>query len=307
MPKEDLIEVENEDDEEMEITLDDKNQKVEEEEIIEPEVQVEKAEAAPAPADKSSEEIEEYSQSVQKRINKLTRKLREAERREQEAVGFAQSALKKAEAASDSAWSIHADGLKKEKEAVVSELARANKLGDAAKQTELQTKLAEISAKELVAQDRARRAEEKAKEEPAPQAQPQQPQAQPPSPRAQKWAEDNDWFGEDEAATYAALAIHRKLVIDEGFDPTSEEYYDELDNRIMERMPTLKGTGTKRERTPAKQDAPPVEAPARQAAASSTRKKGRRTVRLTRTQVAMARRLGLTPEQYAAYVPSEEE
>jgi len=125
-----------------------------------------------------------------------------------------------------------------------------------------------------------------------PVAQQQQPQ-QPPDPRAEAWAQKNDWFGHDEVMTYASFGIHRRLIEDEGFDPQTEEYYAELDKRLVSEFPHKLGTQV-------------VNGGGRKVASAETsrsrNKGGRKTVRLSPSQVAIAKKLGVPLEEYAKYV-----
>ena len=137
--------------------------------------------------------------------------------------------------------------------------------------------------------------EEQAKRQEATQAQAQaQPQAQPkPDPRAEKWAQENEWFGQDQTMTYAAFGIHKTLIEQEGFDPNTEEYYTELDNRIRSEF-SHKFSDNK------KSNAPRVASAGNTASRSGAKKS--RTVKLTPSQIAIAKRLGVPLEEYAKHV-----
>jgi len=115
----------------------------------------------------------------------------------------------------------------------------------------------------------------------------------PPDPKAQAWAEKNEWFGKDEAMTYTAFAIHRKLVEQQGYDPRSDEYYEEINRQIQEQFPN-KFEGEKSKKVVDQTVAPAVK--------STSKTKGKRTVRLTPSQVAIAKKLGVPLEEYAKYV-----
>jgi pyruvate/2-oxoglutarate dehydrogenase complex dihydrolipoamide acyltransferase (E2) component len=146
-------------------------------------------------------------------------------------------------------------------------------------------------------QERDSAAREEARNAPAPQQQ-QQQQAQqpaPPDPKAEDWASKNNWFGTDQPMTYAAFGLHRQLIEEEGFDPTSDEYYTELDKRIRTEFPQ-KFKGTKRG------DSGPRVASAESSASKASSGKGRRTVKLTPSQIAIAKRLNVPLEEYAKYV-----
>ena len=126
----------------------------------------------------------------------------------------------------------------------------------------------------------------------------QQPQQQPqakPDPKAEDWAQKNSWFGQDQPMTYAAFGLHKQLIEDEGFDATSDEYYTELDNRIRTEFPH------KFQEAPKKSNSPRVASAGTTASKSST-PKGRRTVKLSASQIAIARRLNVPLEEYAKYV-----
>ena len=137
--------------------------------------------------------------------------------------------------------------------------------------------------------------EEQAKRQEATQAQAQvQPQAQPkPDPRAEKWAQENEWFGQDQTMTYAAFGIHKTLIEQEGFDPNTEEYYTELDNRIRSEF-SHKFSDNRKTNVPRVASAGNT--------ASRSGAKGRRTVKLTPSQIAIAKRLGVPLEEYAKHV-----
>ena len=172
--------------------------------------------------------------------------------------------------------------------------------GDADKMFDTQQLIAQIGA----AQERVNHAKMRFERAQPTEAQPvQQPQAQPqpqaqavpqPDPKAQEWAEKNEWFGTDEVMTYAAFGIHRKLVEEEGFDPQSEEYYTEVDRRIRAEFPQKFAT--------AKKSSGAQVASAGASASRSTAKSGRRSVKLSPSQIAMAKKLNVPLEEYAKYV-----
>ena len=177
---------------------------------------------------------------------------------------------------------------------------KAHEEGDADAMYEAQQSISRIALEEAkLASIKAQREEEiKAAEGKAVQTQqPQaQPQAQPkPDPKAEDWASKNTWFGQDQTMTYAAFGLHKQLIEDEGFDATSDEYYTELDNRIRSEFPH------KFQETPKKSNSPRV-ASAGTTASKSSSPKGRRTVKLTASQIAIAKRLNVPLEEYAKYV-----
>ena len=253
-----------------------------------------------------SDDLSEYSESVKKRISKLTSKFREEERQRNEAIKFAESVKRQNEELKakleklDNTYVGEFD-TRVQSQAVAAKEAyrKAYEAGDADAMYEAQQAISKIALEEArLAQIKAQR-EEQAKfaqtniEKEQPQA---QPQAQPkPDPKAEQWAEKNTWFGQDQTMTYAAFGLHKQLIEDEGFDPNSDEYYNELDNRIRSEFPH------KFKETPKKSNSPRV-ASAGTTASKSSSPKGRRTVKLTASQIAIAKRLNVPLEEYAKYV-----
>ena len=270
----------------------------------------EKGNAQQATSDVEVEQINEQEQTVsesKKRIDRLTKKMREAERREQAAIDYAKKIKAEADSLKGRLKTLDQGYVTEYSQRVDSELASAEaslrqamNSGDTDATIEAQKKLSELSvAKERVRLAKAQQPEEEKGEEvpqqaqqPAP-VQPQQPQQQP-DPKAEDWAKNNEWFGQDEAMTYAAFGIHKKLIEEEGFDPRTDEYYTELDKRMETEFPHKLGTNGNGSRRPA------------QNVASVTRTaKGtgrKRRVKLSSSQVAMANKLGVPLEEYAKYV-----
>ena len=270
----------------------------------------EKGNAQQATSDVEVEQINEQEQTVsesKKRIDRLTKKMREAERREQAAIDYAKKIKAEADSLKGRLKTLDQGYVTEYSQRVDSELASAEaslrqamNSGDTDATIEAQKKLSELSvAKERVRLAKAQQPEEEKGEEvaqqtqqPAP-AQPQQPQQQP-DPKAEDWAKNNEWFGQDEAMTYAAFGVHKKLIEEEGFDPRTDEYYTELDKRMETEFPHKLGTNGNGSRRPA------------QNVASVTRTaKGtgrKRRVKLSSSQVAMANKLGVPLEEYAKYV-----
>ena len=250
---------------------------------------------------KSDEELEDYSKGVQSRIAKLTRKMREAERREQAAIDYAKAVEEKRKVLEQRFEKTDADYVKKFEtsistglEAAQKELAAAIESGDANAQVEANKRIATLAFENAkLEQTKQGREEQKAQR---PVETPQQPVAQPaqtteaPDPRAEAWASKNPWFGSDRAMTYTAFEIHKDLTNNEGYDPNSDEYYMEVDKRMRVDFPHKFGT------TETKQTAAPVQTVA---SASRSVKPGRKTVRLTSSQVAIAKKLGVPLEEYA--------
>ncbi len=270
----------------------------------------EKGNAQEATSDVEVEQVNEQEQTVsesKKRIDRLTKKMREAERREQAAIDYAKKIKAEADSLKGRLKTLDQGYVTEYSQRVDSELASAEaslrqamNSGDTDATIQAQKKLSELSvAKERVRLAKAQQPEEEKGEEvpqqtqqPAP-VQPQQPQQQP-DPKAEDWAKNNEWFGQDEAMTYAAFGIHKKLIEEEGFDPRTDEYYTELDKRMETEFPHKLGTNGNGSRRPA------------QNVASVTRTaKGtgrKRRVKLSSSQVAMANKLGVPLEEYAKYV-----
>jgi hypothetical protein len=249
------------------------------------------------------EEMSEYSEGVKKRIAKLTHKMREAERQKEEAIEYAKNQKTNADKYRKRYEALDGDYTKEfEKrvtsgtEAIKNKLAQAIAAGDVEAQVQAQSELAQLSmdASRLA---RIKEIDNKvvttAPEEPA---SPPQPQRQP-DPKADAWAQKNPWFGTDNAMTYTAFDIHKQLVEQEGFDGQSDEYYSEVDKRIRLEFPHKFGNN---ESTTAE----PVQTVA---SANRPAAKGRRkTVKLTPSQVAISKRLGVPLEEYAKQLAAKE-
>ena len=271
-------------------------------------------EASEEQSDQENIEIVEEDQfdkaqsSTQKRIDRLTKKMRDAQRREEEAINYAKQVqqeatqLKQRFSALDSNYvSEYTNRVQTQMEQTEKELARAMELGDTTAVVEANKKMIALSAENdranqaKVAQERQQQqAQQQVQQQPvAPQQQQavQQQQIKRPDPKAQDWAARNDWFGQDEAKTFAAFGIHKKLVEDEGFDPTSDEYYTELDRRISDTFGGNAKNASKR----------PAQTVAGVSRSNSGRSSGKK-VRLTPSQVAIAKKLGVPLEEYAKYV-----
>ena len=256
-------------------------------------------ETKPETETKNDEDLEDYSKGVQSRIAKLTRKMREAERREQAAVEYAQAVEKKRQIDNerfqqvDSAYTKKfEDNVKLGMDSAQKELAMSIEAGDAAAQVEANKRIATLAFENAKLEQI--KEQKPVMQEPVniPQ-QPQQPQNLPaPDPQAEDWASKNTWFGQDRAMTYTAFEIHKDLVA-EGFDPQSTEYYAEVNNRIKVDFPHKFGN------TETKQTAKPVQSVA---SANRSVKSGRKTVRLTSSQVAIAKKLGVPLEEYAKQI-----
>ena len=240
--------------------------------------------------------------ATQKRIDRLTKKMREAERREQEAIKYAQAVqteatgLKNRMSHMDTNYvNEYTNRVNTQVQQAENELARAIEMGDSKASVEAQRNLTKLA----IQQDRAEQAksqQERSRQQQQAAAQHQSRQPMPaqapkrPDPKAENWAMKNSWFGQDEAMTYAAFGIHKKLVEDEGFDPTSDDYYNELDRRISSKFVNAGNTANRR--------------PAQTVVGASRTPSGRtgRKVRLTPSQVAIAKKLGVPLSEYAKYV-----
>ena len=255
--------------------------------------------------------LEEYSKGVQARIAKLTRKMREAERREQAALDYAKGVEESRKKLESKFKKTDSDYVKKFEtsiqtglEAAQKELAAAIESGDAKAQVEANKRIATL-AFENAKLDAAKEGREVAPQEEKPvnlsQANnvniPQRDDPINPDPRAEAWAAKNSWFGSDRAMTYTAFEIHKDLTEKEGYDPSSDEYYAEVDKRIRVAFPHKFGN------TEEKQSAAPVQTVA---SAKRSVKPGRKTVRLTSSQVAIAKKLGVPLEEDAKQVKNTE-
>ena len=247
---------------------------------------------------KDDEQLEEYSKGVQSRIAKLTRKMREAERQRDAATEYARSAEESRKTLEKRFERTDADYMKKFESSVKDgmdsaqkDLARAIESGDAKAQVEANKKIATLAFDNArLQQSKETREETPAK--PADVQTPQQPTSQVPAsdPQAEAWAGRNTWFGQDRAMTFTAFEIHKDLVDKEGFDPKSDEYYAEVDKRIRVDFPH------KFDKSDNKHTTVPVQTVA---SAQRSVKPGRKTVRLTSSQVAIAKKLGVPLEEYA--------
>ena len=269
----------------------------------EPEIEVKEQPA------KEKDEREEYSEGVKKRIDRLTYKIREAERREKEALIFAEQIKKERDdlqtkfiKLDDGYVNEFAGRVKSELETAKATLKQAVAAGDVDAQVNANQVLARLAIEQerINATEAQRKLYEKSQEsagqtiqQPVQSNVQQQPPAQP-DPKAEAWAEKNEWFGKDEAMTYASFGIHKKLVEEEGFNPSSDEYYEEIDRRLRQEFPHKFNDGG--EVQGGKQPVQTV------ASATRTTRTGRKTVRLTPSQVAIAKKLGVPLEEYAKYV-----
>ena len=267
-------------------------------------VEVEEQPEEVAASEEPKDEIDEYGAKVQARIKKLTEKYRKEERDREEAVRMAEKLLEENKTLKSQVKNLDKGYVSSEEsrlETEIDSLKRQYKEAYEAGDTDAMFAAQEALSKVAVVQDRVRLAKDRLdREEQTVEEQPQQqpvPQPQPeakPDPKAEEWANKNTWFGSDEVMTYAAFGIHKKLVEEEGFDPNTDEYYTEVDKRIRSEFPQKFQT--------AKKSGGAQVAPAAASATRSTAKQGRRSVKLSPSQIAMAKRLNVPLEEYAKYV-----
>ena len=266
------------------------------------EVEVAESKSTDSFNDDSEDQFQKAETSTQKRIDRLTKKMREAERREQEAVRYAQAIQNEAQTLKQRLSSLdinyvneYTNRVNTQISQVEANLARAIEMGDTQSTVEAQRQLTALAIQQdranqaKLQQDRYHQQQTAAAQHQVRQPMPAQ-QPRRPDPKAEHWALRNAWFGSDEAMTYAAFGIHKKLVEDEGFDPQSDDYYTELDRRIADKFGNG-GNGANRR-------------PAQTVVGASRNVSGRsgRKVRLTPSQVAIAKKLGVPLEEYAKYV-----
>jgi hypothetical protein len=249
------------------------------------------------------QELENHSEKVRKRIAQLTGKMREAERREKAALEYAQSVQKQLEENRQKTTSLDTSFVNEfenrvtlQNEMLQTQLKEAIDRGDVDKQVEAQKQLATVAHENerLKYVKQQREQQQKAAEAAAPQQQ-QQPQQIPqrkPDPKANNWAQQNEWFGQDEPMTLTAFSIHKKMIEEEGWDGASDEYYSELDKRMRNEFPHKFNSGA----PSTGRNSPAV------ASASRTTTKGKKTMKLTPSQVVIAKKLGVSLEAYAKQV-----
>ena len=277
-------------------------------EAPEQEERLETAKAEPEAAG-SDDELGEYSKNVQSRIKRLTEKYRKEERDREEAVRLSQSLLEENKKLKsrmqqlDTGYlSEYGTRLQTQTEAAKRVYKEAYEAGDPDRMAEAQMAMSNLAIEQQRYNNAKARADQdqrlqtqraQAPQQQAPAAATPQPQQAKPDPKAQGWAQKNTWFGEDRVMTTAAFAIHQGLIEDEGFDPQSDEYYTELDKRMRREFPhkfqsQKSGGGT--------------QVASAGSSASRSTKQGRRTVKLTPSQVAIAKKLNVPLEEYAKYV-----
>jgi|TARA_R110000787_G_scaffold25529_6_gene71789 hypothetical protein len=253
----------------------------------------------------TEDQFDKADSATQKRINRLTKKMRDAERREVEAISYAKQVQEESQQIKTRMNSLDShyvnefsNRVNTQQQQAEETMQRAMDVGDTKAVVDAQRQLTSLA----IENDRAQQAkvqQERYQQQLAAQQQAQlnqpmpqqQPQTKRPDPKAEQWAVKNDWFGEDEAMTYAAFGIHKKLVEEQGFDPQSDDYYNELDRRVSEEFPHK---FKEQNRRPAQTVA--------SASRQTTGRSGKRQVRLTPSQISIAKKLGVPLEEYAKYV-----
>ncbi len=253
-------------------------------------------------APKQEKELEEYGEGVKKRIAKLTKRMRESERQRDEATRYARTVLGEQKTLKDRLAKLDTGYVSEMEnritsglEAAQSKLASARENSDIKSEVNAQKEIAKLGYEEARLAEMKLNQEAKAKEKSElnqqTNIQQEQPRRPVPDARATEWAQKNEWFGNDNAMTYTAFDMHKKLVEEEGYDPQSEDYYGELDRRIKLEFPNKFGNVTEQTTKPT------------QTVASATRNvkrgTGRKTVKLTSSQVAIAKKLNVPLEEYA--------
>jgi hypothetical protein len=260
----------------------------------------------PKKADEEKDkELETYSKDVQRRIAKLTHKWREAQRQADEAADYAKAQIKLREQAEHKISKLEPGYLKSTEDSITSglaaakaKLAKAREAGDIEAEVAAQSEISELGYKKAKF-DETKAAQEEFNAKKAQEVKPEinlnrQQTAEPkPDPKAEEWAAKNTWFGQDTAMTYTAFDLHKKLTEQEGYDPSSDEYYSEIDKRIRLEFPHKFDTNRS---NLGEGSTKPVQTVASAKRSTNT---GRKTVTLTPSQVAIARKLGVPLKEYA--------
>ena len=251
-----------------------------------------------SPEDKK--ELEDYSEGVKKRIAKLTKKMREAERQKEAALEYAKGIKAEADKTKSKLTTMEPSYMtamegrvKSGLQASAAKLAAAREAGDIAAEVEAQKEIARLGLEEARVEMMKKRNEAESKEKPVKQPSLDEaikPKATAPDPRAEAWAEKNEWFGKDNAMTYTAFDLHKTLTEEEGMDPSTDEYYAEIDKRMRIDFPHKFATTDNKVTTKPTQTV---------ASAKRSVNPGRKTVRLTPSQVTIAKKLGVPLEEYA--------
>ena len=279
--------------------------KVEEEKV---ETSAEEKDVQSSEDDSKDDGLDKYSKKVQRRIKNLLDRLEKTEQREQEALRFAETAKKKYEDYENKIKSLDENYISEYENRVKSQIEQAKKAyqdalynNDVNAQVDAQRALTRLAIEEERALASKQQRENLQKQQEGlmaeRQSQPQQPVQRQPDPRAEQWASENTWFGKDEAMTFTALAHHKNL-LREGYDPKSDEYYDEINSYMREQFPHKFKEDKVEEVRETREKAPQLVA----SASRSQKTFGSRKVKLTPSQVAIAKKLGVPLEEYAKYV-----
>ena len=265
------------------------------EEVKEEEKVEEKVEEKPV---EEKKELEEYSEGVQRRIAKLTKKWREAERQKEAAIDYAKGVQYEHSQLKTKFSKLEPNYVKALEnrvtagmDAAKAKLTTAREAGDINAEVDAQKSIAQLGIEEVRLNAlKDRQSQDKEKEVRTPSLQDTVGRTPPPDPKAEAWAEKNAWFGKDNAMTYTAFDYHKKLTEDEGFDPNSDEYYTEIDKRMKLDFPHKFGKTDSQESTKLTQTV---------ASAKRSVNPSRKTIRLTSSEVAIAKKLGVPLEEYA--------
>ena len=248
--------------------------------------------------EEKQDELKDYSDGVQKRISKLTKKWREAERQKEAALDYAKGVQTEHKTLQEKMAKLEPSyvnavetKVKSGMAAAKATLMRAREAGDIDAEVEAQKEIGRLGMEEVRVNSLKNKLSEQKETEVRTPSLDQRLQTPPTDPKAESWAEQNDWFGKDSAMTYTAFDLHKKLVEEEGFDPKSDEYYSEIDKRMRVDFPHKFG----------RKELSEGSTKPTQTVASATRsvKPGRNTVRLTSSQVAIAKKLNVPLEEYA--------
>ena len=293
---------------EVEVNLDEEKKVEEPKETIqveeaEPKQEIEvkeetKKEEVKEETEEKKKELDDYSEGVQKRIAKLTKKWREAERQKEAAIEYAKGVQKEQESLKTKLSTIEPNyvtamegRVKSGLQAAQAALVKARDEGNVAAEVEAQKMIARLGVEEARVANIKKANENKATETKSPTLEEAiAPPKQPADPKAEAWAEKNPWFGSDSAMTYTAFDLHKKLTEEEGFDAQTDEYYAEIDKRMRLDFPHKFG------KTEATVTTKPTQTVASAKRSVNT---SRKTVRLTPSQVTIAKKLGVPLEEYA--------
>jgi hypothetical protein len=292
---------------ETEVSIPEEKETVREASTSTQETSNEKQETEGKEGEDQKDELEVYSKDVQRRIAKLTKKWREAERQKEEAITYARAQKQQADSISKKYSSLETSSVKEREARIVSglqaaqaKLAAARESQDLSSEVEAQKEIARLGYEEARLLDMKQIAEARAIQQPTTMADvniPQQPaNSFNPDPKAEDWGSKNRWFGTDKPMTYTAFDIHETLVNDEGFDPSSDDYYSELDKRIRVAFPNKFVNNEDKAQNNTTKPTQQV------ASARRSVNPGRKTVRLTPSQVAIAKKLGVPLEEYAKQI-----